>query len=805
MNFSNAYAQVMHYVNYKCSGWIKILIVCLSVPVSFFISGCTGTKFLKEGESFYTGADIKIISHGNVNHKKSIKEKLDEYVTPKPNSKFLGSRPGVWFFYKAGTPKKEKGIKHFVKTKLGEPPVLITDVKPEQTAKLLKGTLYNNGYFDGKVKSETITKGKKSKVIYTCDLWPPYKLRNITYPKGRDSVYAEILKRVEKKSLLDSNQIYSLERMQAEQVRIEGVVENYGFYYFDDRYLIFEADSTDGERQVDLDLKMEKGIPDKAKRIYKLDQIYIYPNYSLTTDTTIQVTTDTTKFDGFTYVDDRHNFRPHVITDVINLHQHDIYTRDARELSLNHLMGLGTFKFVNIKFADSPRDSTSLNASIFLTPLLKNSVRLEFQAVSKSNNFVGPGATITFTNRNIFKGAELFQLKLNSGYEWQIGNRQGRTINSYEVGLESSLAVPRFITPFKINYSLKKYLPQTQFKLGYNVQQRVNFFRLTSINASVGYVWRESTSKTHSLFPIDLTYVKLTKTSTDFQNRLDSNVFLANAFQNQFIPGLRYSFTLNTQLAEERPDKFTERRIKKSSYYFNGNADIAGNLLRLYQNSITKPEDDPYSLFNTSYSQFVRSDYDFRYYWQPDKSNKIATRIIVGAGYAFGNSTTLPYIKQFSIGGANSIRAFPARSLGPGTYNVQTDTAVINGSTNGFFIDQRADIKLEGNLEYRFDIYKVVKGALFVDAGNIWLWKNDTTRIGGQFNRKTFLKELAVGSGFGLRFDFSFFVLRLDLGVPIRKPYLPLSQRWVIRDIDLGSSRWRRDNLLLNIAIGYPF
>ncbi len=797
-----------------------------SVFISCIFSGCSGTKFLKENESFYTGSEINIRSHGKVSRRKNLTKKLEEFITPKPNTVVLGSRPGVWFFYKGGgttDPKiaakqKRKGFKYFVRTKLGQPPVLISDVKTSQTSKLLHGQLYNNGFFDAHVQDTIVTKRKRSKVIYTVDLQRPYRLRNIVYPKGRDSVYAHILSTVKEESLLDSNQRYSLERMQAEQARIEAAVENYGFYYFDDRYLIFEADSTEGNRQVDLDLKMEKGIPDKAKRIYKLDQVYVYPNFSLTRDTT-NIPFDTVRLNGLTYIDNTHSFRPKIVTDVINLRQHDIYTRDARELTLSHLMGLGTFKFVNIKYTDSPKDSFALDASIYLTPLLKNSIRVEFQAISKSNNFVGPGLSVTFTNRNFFKGAELFQLRLNTGYEWQIGGGQGNAVNSYEIGIETSLAVPRFITPIKINYNSKRYLPQTRFSLGYSIQERVTFFRLTSITANLGYTWRESTSKTHSLFPIDLTYVQLGKTSDAFQDRLKNNQVLANAFQNQFIPGLRYSFTLNTQLTEERPDKFTEQTIRKSNFYFNGNIDIAGNLVRLYQNNITKPEDDPYKIFGSSYSQYVKNDIDFRYYWQPDVHNKIATRLIIGGGYPFGNSTTLPYIKQFSIGGANSIRAFPARSLGPGTYNVREDKTIRQNANGVTFMDQRGDIKLEGNVEYRFDIYKFVKGALFIDAGNIWLWKSDSARSilnpvadvvptrvpGGKFNINDFHKELAVGTGFGLRFDFSFFVLRLDLGIPLRKPYLPESKRWVIKDIDFGSSTWRNDNLLFNIAIGYPF
>jgi outer membrane protein insertion porin family len=767
-----------------------------------FFTGCSGTKFLKDNQSFYTGADIKIVPQGKINRKKNVRRKLEEYLTPKPNTVVLGSRPGVWFYFKAGTPKKKKGLKYFIKTKLGQPPVLMSDVKPEQVAKVLSGQLYNNGYFKSTTTFEVKTKNKKSHVIYTVKLFPAYRLGEITYPKVKDSVYAPIVRTLEEKSLLKTDQHYSLERMKAEQERIEKVVQNYGLYYFDNRYLIFEADSTVGKRKVDLDLKLEEGIPDKAKWIYRIDKVNVFADYQLTRDTTKFEKTDTIKVDRFYYIDDKHDFRANVITDVINLRPGNIYKYNDRELTLSHLMGLGAFKFVNIKFTESSRDSASLNASIYLTPLLKKSVRMEFQAISKSNNFVGPGFNITFTNRNFLRGAELFQFKLNTGYEWQTGRQNAGPLNSYEVGMETSLAIPRFITPVHIDYHSKRYLPQTIFKVGYNIQQRINYFRLNSVTASIGYTWRESTSKTHTLYPIDLNYVQLSKTSLSFDSLIRKNRVLGNAFENQFIPGLRYSFTLNTQLTEERPDKFSEQHFRKSNFYFNGNLDIAGNLLHLYQKNITNPESTPYTLFGSPYSQYVRNDIDFRYYWQIDSRNKLATRILIGVGYPYGNSTILPYIKQFASGGANSIRAFPARSIGPGTYNVRTDP---NITTNTFFIDQRGDIKLEGNVEHRFDITKVVKGAFFVDAGNIWLWRKDPNRPGGEFNSNTFLQQLAVGTGFGLRFDFSFFILRFDLATPIRKPYLEPSKRWVIKDIDFGDKDWRSKNMLFNIAIGYPF
>ena len=772
----------------------------IALLLLFSLASCTATRFLKENETFYTGADIRFDTKGRrIPRKGAIEEELQTYITPKPNSTLLGMRPSVWFYYIAGEPKKEKGIRNFIKKKLGSPPVLLKDATPERTATLLAGQLNNEGYFRSTASSEVKTHKKESKVIYNIDLMRPYRLDSIHYPKGRDSVYASILGDLKETSLLKTKQRYDLGRLQAEQERIEEQLENVGFFYFDDRYLIFEGDSTVGKRKVDLRLRLEKGIPKNARRIYKIRSVNVFPNYSLTRDS-LAGATDTTLVNGFNYIDSKHNFRPKIITDVINIKPGEIYSREAQQLTLSHLMGLGVFKYVNIKFNDVHPDSSRLDANIYLTPLRKKSLRAEVQAVSKSNNFVGPGVTGSFTNRNFLGGAELFQLKLNTAYEWQISKQNQGPLNSFEAGLESSLTIPRFISPIRIDYNSRKYLPKTIIKAGFNFQNRVNYYRLNSLNMGYGYVWHESADKSHELYIADVNYVRTDKKSAEFDSLIRLNPVLANSFEDQFIIGTRYSYTINTQLREEAVQPYEKRKFRTHNFYFNGNVDIAGNLLNLAQ-SIALSSGEPYELFGSPYSQFVKGDVDFRHYWQFDEGNKLVSRLIIGAGFPYKNSATLPYIKQFSIGGSNSIRAFQARSIGPGTYNVRSDTEGTEKQT--LFIDQRGDVKLEGNVEYRFDIFKSLKGALFVDAGNIWLLKEDSTRSGGQFHSSTFLKQLAAGTGIGLRFDFSFFVLRLDTAFPIRKPYE--ADPWVIRDIDFGSKAWRQNNLIFNIAIGYPF
>lgn len=785
-----------NYRNYSQRWYHSLLLLCF-----LLLQACTATKYLPEGETFYEGARINFKPQGDIRRLKQVREDLDELITPKPNKKILGMRPGVWFWYKAGEPAKQKGFRYMVRTKLGREPVLLADTKPGQTAELLEAELQNEGYFRSTVQSSVETNGKESTVVYDVMIYPPFRLRQIKQQLFDSLQQPALVQAITESSMLRTQQRYRLQRLKAEQERIEAALKNQGMYFFDDRYLLFDADSTVGKRRIDLELNFEPGMPDKAPRIYRVSSINVIPNYDLGADSS-RKTADTLMVNGYKYIDADQYFRPEIITNVINLRPDSVYRFIDEEYTRTHLMGLRAFKFVNIKFTEDKRDSNSLHADIFLTPLLKKSLRAQLEAVSKSNNFVGPNFEFTFTNRNFLRGAELFEFRLNSAYEVQISRQNAGALNAIELGAESSLSIPRFVTPAGIfRYRSAKYVPQTNFKLSYNVQQRLQYFRLISMNGAYGFLWRETTLKTHELYPVDVSFVKLGKTSAEFNNLLRQSPALANSFQNQFILGSRYTFTLNTQMMENIETRYDPKATRKVNFYFAGTIDLSGNVLSASQN-LAKIDEDRKQFFGLPYSQYVRGDLDFRYSYDIDRKSKIATRVIAGIGHAYGNSSTLPYIKQFASGGSNSVRAFPARSLGPGTYNVRSDSTV---TTRTFFIDQRGDIKLEASLEYRFNIIKSFKGALFADAGNIWLREPDPDRPGSEFNPDTFVSQLAVGTGAGIRFDLNFFVLRFDLAFPIRKPFLPEGERWVYKDIDFGSKSWRAQNLILNIAIGYPF
>ncbi len=774
---------------------IRLFIICGFVVA---LAGCRVSKFVPENQYLYTGSQLKLEANDKIPDEKDLKLKLESGIYPKPNKTFLGMYSSVWFYYKAGDPGKKKSLRYFMKYKLGKKPVYLTDADPEKTSKNLRNQLVNNGYFDAVVNYKVVKDKKMAHVNYMATLLtPPYRIKSISY-RQIDSVFGRISDIIREESFLKVGDIHKLDNLNKEMDLVEKAVRDRGFYYFNSEYLIFRADSTVGERQVDLFLTLEKNTPPNATKAFSLDTVSIINHYTFTKDSTLSAQYDSLNIKDFHYLYRKQDFRPEIIIKSISLHNDSLYRRYNHELTLRRLTDLGVFKFVNIKFEPIPQ-SNLLQANIYLTPYLKKSLRFESQFVSKSNNFVGPSVALSFVNRNFLRGAELFQLRVHSGYEVQVsGQSLGKPLTSFELGTEASLAIPRFIVPFPISYNSAEYMPRTNMKLGAKLQNRLNLFQINSFNVALGYNWRETSAKSHELYPIEITYFKRGYISDEFQKLLSADPFLQRSFENQFVLGSRYGFTYNSQTNDGKEKA-------KDNFYFNGNVDISGNLAFLIGKLSGKQptSDQPLELFNSPYSQYSRLDANLRYYHDFNKNSQFAFRLIAGTGFAYGNSSSMPYIKQFSAGGSNSLRAFRARSVGPGSFNAFTQIG--DTTQRVFFIDQTGDVKLESTAEYRFGIWGYLKGAVFVDAGNIWLLHNDPNRPGADFSWKTFANEINIGTGAGLRMDLNYFVLRFDAAFPLRKAYLTDEKHWVIKNIDFLSPEWRKSNLILNIAIGYPF
>ena len=764
------------------------------------ISACSNTKFLQEGQMLYTGAKLEIKNDTLTKKEKSnLKEALQDQLRPKPNSSFLGLRPRLYIYNITPEPKKEKGLRNWLKNKIGEKPVLLGDVDREFNEKIIVNYSENKGFFNARASSDTISKNKKAQVLYTVKPGARYLISQVNFPIDSTAINAEI-QSIKDKTFLKAGNPFDLDVIKAERERINEHLKNKGFYYFSPDNIIVQADSTVlKEPKVELFVKLKKNTPQISKEQFTIDKTIVFADYNIADlklgKYGIPYKTDSVKVYNDLYIIDPENkFKPKIFDRALYFDKGDLYNRDDHNLSLNRLISLGTFKFVKNEFVVSDSLNHQFDAYYLLTPRPFQSLRLETLGKTNSANYTGGEINLNWTNRNFFRGAEQIKGAIYGAFDVQIGGPKDAN-NIIRFGANAQLSIPRIVAPFKFNSS-SAYVPRTNFNIGYEYLSRTELYTLHNFNTSFGYLWKENERKEHDLKVLDVTLVAPQKVTekyltqikgddSDPNNIIPPNPSLQRVVDKQFIFGPTYSYTYtNTMLP------------KKNTFYYKGSVDLAGTITGLVSGADRKAGKGKL-LFDIPFSQYAKMEHDFRYYRKVNDKSSIATRAIVGIGYPYGNSVYMPYVKQFYVGGSNSIRAFRARTLGPGSYDPRNQPAT-------FFFDQSGDIKLEFNAEYRANIYKFLNAAVFADAGNVWLVNEDPEKPGGKFS-KNFVKELAVGAGVGLRLDFSILILRLDLAMPLRIPYGEESERWTLDRIDFGNSAWRKDNLILNIAIGYPF
>ena len=758
--------------------------ITIVLMISLFLTGCSNTRYLPEGELLYTGGKVKVVdSVMKRKQRKAMENEFEGLLRPKPNTKILGLRPKLWFYNIAGEPKREKGFRHWLRNKVGEPPVLFSKVDLEYNASILQNRSENIGYFKTRTQADSTRRGKRATADYTVRPGRQYKIREVSFPED-SSALSQAIRRATRRTTLKPGDPYDLDVIKSERERIDSRLKEKGFYYFGPDYLLVEVDSTVGRYEVDLKMTVKPETPQRAREIYRINDITIYPNFSIRSDALGYKAEHVTQYKDLTIIDSARTFRPIIYDRTMYFKKGDIYNRKDHNLTLNRLINMGTFKFVKNEFEPSLADTNTLDAFYYLTPLPRKSIRAEVTAKTNSANYTGTELTINWMHRNAFKGAEQLQLSAFGGLEVQVSG-QSKGYDVWRVGGEASLMWPRFITPFPVHTS-SGFVPRTKAALRYEYQNRRKLYSLNTFSGQFGYLWKEDARKEHEFNVGEITFVSPTNVSGEYQASIAQYPPLSKAIEKQLIFGPTYAYTFTN----------TMRKFRRHTFYYRGDVDLAGTLAGLVTGANVS-KGDTVKIFDVPFSQFVRLENDFRHYLRLGDNSQLASRILIGTGFAYGNSRELPFIKQFFIGGTNSVRAFRARSIGPGTFR-ETDASM------AFLPDQSGDLKLELNIELRAKLFSVVHGAAFIDAGNIWLLRDNPDKPGGKFT-SDFLKELAVGTGVGIRIDISFLVLRGDFAWPIKKPYLPDGERWVIDDIDFGSKYWRRENLVFNLAIGYPF
>jgi hypothetical protein len=772
--------------------------------VGLLLGSCSVSRYLPPNESLYVGGSVKVEPDSAARNQVSgLEDQLEGLLRPNPNKTLFGFPYKVWLYYVIGEPKRENGFRSWFRNKLGEPPVFVTPRIVATNSQIMEAYMGNIGYFRSTATGQLVDKkNQTAKAEYTAFVKPRYYINEINFVVHDSSEFSKNLLESEKKTLLRVNDPYRFEIIEAERQRIDQFLKTKGYYYFSPDYLIMEVDSTIGEHKVNLYLQPKLTTPQTALKQYYINEIYVYADYDAPSPDTLPSLSRLRR--GLHIVDKERTFKPRIFDDAIGFQTGMRYNSEMHDVSLSRLTNLRNFKFVKNRFELIPRsDSALLNVYYYLTPLQKKSLRTELSGVTKSNNLAGTQVSLTWSNRNAFRGAEQLRLTSNVGLDFQVGGGSRNLGNDFvRFNNQGELSFPRFLIPFfKYDPVANQALPKTILTAAYETLRQKGLYTQTSARTQWGYVWQRNSEVEHSLTPFGINLIRPTNITEAFvdsiftsKNPQDILRFL-RITENRLILESLYTISYHPT-----PKPYTRHR-----FLLNGGINLAGNLAGLIVRNGREDSEVRGQIFDIPYEQFARFDGEVRYYLDLSPKMRLANRFIGGLGIPYGNSLALPQFKQYFGGGSTGIRAFRARTLGPGAYQADSVTRSIFGN-NSF-----GDIRLEANTELRFDITSIIEGAAFVDAGNIWNYRNDENGYHGPESvfTKEFYKQIAVGGGVGLRLDFTYLVLRLDLATPFRKPWytrLPNKENaWVFDEFNFRSKAWRQENLVLNIAVAYPF
>lgn len=759
--------------------YIIYALTVLTAVTSLF--SCSTTKRIADGDILYTGLkDVKVYGADSTtkNVSEDLSDEIRSAVNVKANKITLSPKFRIPYTLWAYNINPEaKGFKGWLRKKFAQDPVLVSDVRPEIRTRMIDEILDNNGFFQGH-SEYLLNQGKNKKkaslsyIVYT---GPAYMIDSVELLPEKSPVDTLINSIARRDPYLKTGNQYCTDSLGNARTRIANALRNRGYYYFRPEYIEYLADSLITPQKISLRLTVASNTPAKAMTKYKTGDILVVARRHNGGGEP-----DTIHTPAATLV----QFMPSRLR--TGLLRECILMRQDRPLALwqitntqTRLSRLGIFKAIAVDvFPDSTKSEPTLDVLIDCTFDQPLEASIEVNASSKSNSYIGPGIKFGLTNKNIFGGGEQFSIALNGSYEWQTDKtgKHSSIFNSYEVGLTTSLAFPRLIAP-KFIPRRHRNLNWTRITLNGDILNRPHYFKMAQLNTSFSYDWQSGRYSTSSLTPFKLTYTKLLNSTHQFDSITGANPAIALSFQSQYIPQLSYTYN------------YIRDFDSHNSINWTFTVQEAGNLFySIYSLCGVKGEKE---LFGNPFSQFIKGTTQLVYGRRLYGDNWIVSRAMVGAAHAYGNSSQVPYAEQFYAGGANSVRAFTVRSLGPGSYRPGPE------ALDGYF-DQTGTFKFEFNVEYRFPIAGPLHGAVFFDSGNVWLLKKDPLRPGGELKASSFFKDLATGTGAGLRLDISMIVIRADLGIGIHAPY------------DTGKSGYYNmtsfgKSLAFHLAIGYPF
>jgi outer membrane protein assembly factor BamA len=747
---------------------------------------CSVTRHLPEGEILYTGSRTQVIGDSRSPAARYALEEAEAALACAPNNALFGSSSlrtplpaGLWIYN--ALVNRKGAVARWLFGRLAAKPVFISTVNPSVRAAVARNVLRENGYFDATAAFDVVADRKnprKASLAWKIELNSLYTLDSIAWIRTRSQADTLIALHAEER-LLKTGEPFRVATLEAERQRISALLRRHGFYYHRPEYIVYQADTLLAPGKVWLRVARKPGLPSAALRPFRIARrsvwLYGYNN---------EEPTDSTLYrDLAIHYESKLRLRPAVLYDRILQGEGDLYSEKRQQQTRTALANLSVFRYSETELVplDTARRNDRLEMRIRAVYDLPLDGELELRFTDKSNDLRGPGAIFSLTRRNLFRGGEVLRLQVNGSYEWQTGASAGR-LNSYEAGAGATLTLPFVMLPTFAGRGLA-YPSQTAFRLRADALNRARFFRMISFSGSLSYEFQPAPVHRHSFTPFRLAYNRLLSTTEEFDRIAGQNPILFLSFTNQMIPSLSYTYTYDDSSAEQPHHLWWEASLSEAGH-------LVSALYALHGENWQKEGKE---LFGVPYAQYLKATAEIRYNLRLHRNHRLVARLSTGAVAGYGNAPTVPFSEQFYIGGANSLRAFAIRTVGPGRFR-STDPE----QNKYAYIDRTGDLKLEANLEYRFRLIGNLHGATFLDCGAIWLLRDDPLRPGGTFRPSRLWNDLALGTGLGLRYDLDFLVLRFDLGVGLHLPY------------DTGKPGYYnlprfRDSLGFHLAIGYPF
>ncbi|WP_158266968.1 BamA/TamA family outer membrane protein [Chitinophaga niastensis] len=793
------------------------------MAVVLTLGACSNTRYLQKDQTLYTSSKVAVTGEILNSEKQDLRSSLSSksLMTQQPNKKLLNSRIKVWLYNQKYNEEKSNWFWNIFLSKRNlEEAVVYDSTKSKESVDRMTSYLRNQGFFYATVGYTAKTKRRKTSVTYNVNTGRNFVIDKITYDIP-DTAILNVVKNNEKLSLIKKGVAFKSATLSGERERLTRVIKDAGYYKFTRDAIEYSVDTLNkalfrnslnpfegfvnifnenkGREKLTMDVEVRIKNPEDSTsnwQLYHISKIYAYPDFSLNGNPN----DSSLKQDARKYITIRFHqemLKPKILSKSILLRPGETYSLQQYNNTVNKLYDIGIWQFVTLQYKERKDTANALDAYLFLTPRRKQELGLSFEVSNSSDYLLGSGITLNYRHINLNNTAAQFGMALNTGIELIRPQSSGWELQSKQFGGEVSLTWPRFALPFNIRQSSRSNV-KTRLTLGANYLSRIDKFDITSINMSYGYDWNESLYKRWIVRPFTLNYVGVILNQEFRDSVVNTNPYLKRSFEPALIGGESVSYIYSNQdLLHQRHYSYFRINMEESGLWLNG----INSLLNTISGNKTNLE----TLTKVNISNFVKIEADYRHFWKVGLHSGLATRVYAGLGIPYSYSQVLPYVRQFTSGGPNSIRAWRLRTLGPGSFKDSSATAQA-------FPDQTGDMKLEGNVEYRFDLLRMfggsvnLKGATFLDMGNIWMIKKDPSRPGSEFQFNQLYHDLAMGTGAGLRLDFSFFLIRLDWGIPLKVPYFTGNKNgWYVSEWDLKDAHWRRNNIIWNIAIGYPF